>query len=125
MAKSKKISLKNIVQTHAQLETESVKSVSHKLSEIIAAQQGVDVEENFGPYRTKDASVYEDYVRNLSRADLEMHCEKVGVIPAGQSTLIARKLVSEFKRFFQGNAPVPSAIKFTDEQKAKFKSIKF
>jgi protein-tyrosine-phosphatase len=120
--KKSKINLAEAKQTHAELEG---KTVHQKLSEIIAAKQGIEVEENFGPYRTKEAAEYEDYVRGLSRADLEKHCEKVGVIPSGESVLIAKKLVLEFKRFWQGQIDVPKPVRFSDAQKAKFKSIKF
>lgn len=118
----KKLSLAKMTQTHAQLEG---KPVPQKLSEILAAKRGEPVEVNFGPYKTQDSEVYASYVKNLSRADLEAHCSRVGVIPAGESKLIAMKLVSEFKRFWQGNVELPKPFRATEEQKAKFKNIKF
>ena len=118
--KNPNISLGAMKQTHGQVET-----VPQKLSEIIAAKNGEEVAVNFGPYKTQDAEAYAQYVSGLSRADLEAHCSRVGVIPAGESKLIAKKLVTEFKRFWQGNAELPRPIKFTQEQKDKFKNIKF
>ena len=117
----KKLS-KPLKQTHAQLEGPTVQ---RKLSQIIAAKSGLDVDEDFGCYKTKDFAEYDGYVRSLSRADLEKHCDRVGVIPAGESSLIAKKLLSEFKRFWQGQVEMPKAMKFSEEQKAHFKSIKF
>lgn len=119
-SKPKKSSLGGMKQTHAQLET-----VPQKLSQIIAAHNGEPLERNFGPYKTEDASTYSDYLSKLSRADLEAHCEKVGVIPAGDSSLIVRKLTLEFKKFWQGSVDLIKPVTFTQEQKDKFKNIKF
>ena len=118
MAK-KKVNLNELKQTHAQGEIKP-----KKLSEIIARSQGV-YEENMGPYKTRDVAEYEEYLRNLSRADLDAHAEKVGVIPAGDSRMVARKLATEFKRFWQAAQKTPEPVKFTEEQKNKFKAIKF
>lgn len=122
MAKQKKLTLGSMKQVHGQLEG---KTVPQKLSQIIAAKNGEEVDENFGPYETKDLEVYEDYLSNSSRADLDAHADKVGIIPSGDTKSLARKLVSEFKRHWQGNQPLPAPVRFTEEQKAKFKSIKF
>lgn len=111
--------MKKLKQTHAQVET----PVQGRLSKILAAKAGAEVEENFGPYKTKDVATYEEYIRNLSRADLEGHCDRVGVIPAGESPLIVRKLLTEFKRHWQGEAAIPQPWRPSAEQKEQFASI--
>jgi hypothetical protein len=63
-------------------------------------------------YGTLDSDAYEKRVKEMNKAELQIHATKMGVIPRDNIPLMRRELVKEFKRYAnQYQTPKPEQNK--------------
>ena len=77
----KKSNLKSLAQTHGKVETEP-----QTLDQIWG-------DDGTWKYKTMDAEVYEQYLRNLNKSDLQEHATIIGLVPIDNSGILMKRLI--------------------------------
>ena len=49
-------------------------------------------------YSTMDSDVYEQYLKNLNKSDLQEHATIIGLVPIDNSQILMKRLTAEFKK---------------------------
>ena len=86
----KKSKLKSLAQTHGK-DDQPGKAEPHTLDQVWG-------DDGTWKYKTMDPEVYEDFLKNLNKSDLQEHATVIGLVPIDNSGILMKRLVSEFKK---------------------------
>jgi hypothetical protein len=95
---TKKTSLKNISQAHAQIE----KFQATTLDQIWG-------DDGMGMYGTLDPVSYEKRLDDMNMSDMQSHASRVGIIPIDNRSMLRERLLREFRKHASGYKKPASA----------------
>ena len=78
--------LKSLAQTHGKDETQP-----QTLDQIWG-------DDGTWKYKTMNLEVYEQYLKNLNKSDLQEHATIIGLVPIDNSQILMKRLTAEFKK---------------------------